>query len=815
MLSLSAGESQVPKSGPLDKFRAGSGAPAVGTTTNLMRMVRSLALGITAPLLLFLICATALAEGVNAYDEVDPFIGTASGGLTSPAASLPFGMIQWGPSTSDRGYYYRKDGTTYGFSLTHLNGVGCPVGSDVPLLPWVQEPLRSPGITDTPYVEFVQAFDHDEEEAHPGYYAVTLANGIKIELTVGERAGMARFEFPAGMEAALLVNTGGGANTEVNMQGVPPFGRQHNSNHLKLLGDDALTGSVTSWGFCVSPARYTLYIAAKFDQPYRRFDTWQDNEIRKNQRVADGKHTGAWLDFGDRGQIQMKIGLSYVSEAGALANLDKELPGWDFDEVRAQARDTWTKLLNHVTIEGSAPEQYKIFSTALYHTLLTPTLFSDENGDYLGFDWKVHSLAGSGQKAQYANYSDWDTYRNTVQLQALLVPKLENDMMQSLVNDSVQGGQVPRWPLASQSTYEMGGDSSNILLSSGYAFGAHEFDVKTALRYMIKGGTQPEKDASTFAYLHYYTDVERPFLRQYMKLGYVPATDPISVSRTLEYANDDFAIAQLAQNIGDTEVYSRFMAQSQNWKNLLDPETRWIRPRNEDGTWLQGFDVWRSLPRQNTWGPSAFQYGYEEGNTTQLTFMIPFDYPQEFAAMGGDQKVIARLDKFFCKKSTVPNAACFTAGNEHDFVTPYAYVFAGMPWKTQEAVTRIAKEDFNTTPGGLPGNDDLGATSGFYVWNALGMYPAVPGIGGLVLGTPMFRRAVIHFGNGRTLIIQGSGKGPYVQKVLLNGAPYPSSWLPLSKLHSGTTELRFTLGTEPNKDWGKSTSNRPPSFRQH
>jgi predicted alpha-1,2-mannosidase len=317
----------------------------------------------------------------------------------------------------------------------------------------------------------------------------------------------------------------------------------------------------------------------------------------------------------------MKIGLSYVSEAGALANLEKELPGWDLDEVHARARDTWTKLLSQVGIEGGTPDRYKIFATALYHALLTPTLFSDDNGDYLGFDWEVHSLTGSGQTAQYANFSDWDKYRNTVQLQALLAPKIESDMMQSLVNDAVQGGQVPHWPLASQSTYEMGGDSSNILLSSGYAFGAKDFDARTALRYMVRGGTQPEKALSTFSYAHYYITVQRPFLPQYLGLGYVPTADPISVSRTLEYANDDFAIAQLAQKLGDTKAYLHFMAQSQNWKNLLDPETRWIRPRNADGTWLQSFDVWRSLPKQNTWGPSSIQYGYEEGNATQLTFM--------------------------------------------------------------------------------------------------------------------------------------------------------------------------------------------------
>ncbi len=768
---------------------------------------------LTALLVALPLCSAALAQNVNLYDAVNPFIGTDGGGQTFPAASLPFGMIQWGPATTERGYYLWPDVATTGFSLTHLSGVGCPVFSDVPILPWSEEPRKSPGVVDPPYVEFVQAFDHDKEEAHPGYYSVTLANGVRVTITVADRSGIARFEFPPGMKAGLLVNTGGGANTDVHMKDLPAFGREHNRNQVTLVGDSALTGSVNAWGFCTMPTHYTLYIAAKFDQPYEHFDTWQENDIHKNQRAAQGRHTGAWLDFGDRRQVQMKIGLSYVSEAGALQNLNKELPGWDLEAVHSRARDQWTRLLSQVEIEGGTPEQQKIFSTALYHSLLSPTLFSDDNGDYLGFDWKVHTLA-SGQKAQYANFSDWDTYRNTVQLQALLAPKIESDMMQSLVNDAVQGGQIPRWPLANQSTYEMGGDSSNILLSSAYAFGAKDFDTRTALRYMVKGGMQAEKESTTLTYAHYYSTLERPFLAEYLKLGFVPPVDPISVSRTLEYASDDFAIAQLAQSLGDTKAYAQFMAQSQNWKNLLDPETHWMRPRNADGTWLQGFDVWRALPKQNTWGPTTVQYGYEEGNTAQLTFMVPFDYPNEFAAIGGDDKVIDRLDRFFCKGPSPPGDSCFTASNEHNFVTPYAYVFAGQPWKTQEVVTRIAQEAFNTTPAGLPGNDDLGATSGLYLWNALGMYPAVPGVGGVVLGTPMFRKAVVHLGDGRTLLIRALGSGTYVQKVSLNGTGYPSSWLPLNSLQSGTTDLQFVLGAEPNKQRGTSPGDRPPSFRQ-
>ncbi len=251
--------------------------------------------------------------------------------------------------------------------------------------------------------------------------------------------------------------------------------------------------------------------------------------------------------------------------------------------------------------------------------LLAPNLFSDDNGDYAGFDWKVRSLASTKQHAQYANFSDWDIYRNTIQLQSLLVPTRVGDMMQSLVNDAEQSGWLPRWPAANDVTYVMNGDSPAILLSSAYAFGARNFDAKTALKYMIKAASEPGKGP--------HNDEERPYLTDYLKLGYVPIDkDASAASRTLEYASDDFAIAELARSLGDTANYEKFLKQSQKWKTLFDPETRWIRPKNSDGTWLQGFDADKSLPKRPNAPVSTDQNGFEEGNTYQYTFMIPFDY---------------------------------------------------------------------------------------------------------------------------------------------------------------------------------------------
>jgi predicted alpha-1,2-mannosidase len=736
------------------------------------------------------------------YNAVDPFIGTAGGGNTFPGATLPFGMIQWSPDSGIDGFYNYEGKNISGFSLTHLSGAGCPLYADVPVLPWTDDLETSPGESRK---AFNLAFNHKDEQAEPGYYSVTLANGVRVELAAGGRAGVARFTFPAGKPARLLVNTGGSADSDVHMAILPPVGREHDGSSVEVVGNNSLTGSVSSGGFCGSPTRYTLYVAATFDERYKSFTTWENASLHIGKRKAVALHTGAWLDFGHQRSVQMKVGLSYVSAKNAADNLKMEVGQSSFEVVRAHARQQWSNLLDRVSVEGGSADQQKIFYTALYHQNLSPNLFSDQNGDYMGFDWKVRSLRGSRQHAQYANFSDWDTYRNTVQLQSLLVPDRVSDMMQSLVNDAVQSGWLPRWPAANDVTYVMGGDSPVVLLSSAYAFGARDFDVKTALKYMVKAGSEPGMGP--------HGTEERPFLSDYLKLGYIPAEkDAIAASRTLEYASDDFATAQLAKSLGETAIYERFMKQSANWKKLFDPETRWIRPRNSDGSWLAGFSPELSTPKRLNAPVSTDQYGFEEGNTYQYTFMIPFDYPALFKSIGGDAQVTPRLDKFFAKLICW-GEPCFNMANEPDFVTPYAYTFAGQSWKTQEVVTRIAKETFRTTADGIPGNDDLGATSGVYFWNALGFYPAVPGIAGVVLGTPMFPKVAVHFSDGRTLVIRGNGTGHFVTSVQLNSKTYTSSWLPLAALGPGTSELNFTLDTQPNKERGVPEVDRPPSFR--
>jgi predicted alpha-1,2-mannosidase len=772
-------------------------------------------------ILLLLIAATAAPQNSTPaptpYDAVDPLIGTAGGGNTFPGATLPNGMIQWSPDTGPDAWYDYSRKRITGFSLTHISGAGCPLHGDIPVLPWPADLTVSPHANRTLYTA---AFDHTNETAHPGYYAVTLANGIRVQLTVTAHAGIARFTFPAGVPARLLLNAGGSANSTIIDKEPTNQARANDGYIIRLPSSTAVDGQARAGAFCNSPTRYTLYFAAQFDHPTVRTSMWHDDTVDPSAHEESARHAGAWLDFGDQREITMKVGLSFVSRANAGANLAFEIPDWDFGIYHHNAEREWSRTFNRFQITGGTPAQRTIFYTGVYHMLLSPNLFSDDNGDYIGFDGKVHRpdqlpgnpCAGICYGVQYANFSDWDIYRDVIQFQALLDPVLTSDMAQSLVNDAAQSGWLPRWPAANDVTYVMGGDSPTILLADTWAFGARTFDTHAALQFMLKAANQPGSGP--------HGESERPFLAAELRYGYVPVDhDSIDCSRTLEYASDNFAIAQFARALGDQTDAGVLMKRAGNWQNLFDPTTKWIRPRLADGSWLRGFDADRSLPKRNNAPVSTDQEGYEEGNAWQYSFMIPFDYPRLIHDMGGSAAVVPRLDSFF-SKLICWGEPCFNMANEPDFVVPYTYEYTSAPWKTDDVVTRIEQQTFSAKPDGIPGNDDLGATSGVYVWNALGLYPGVPGVAGFFLGTPMFPSATVHFGDGRTLVITSDQSEPtpavpspgiYVKDITLNGHPYNQLWLPLDKIPPNTTTtLHFTL---QSKEPTETNLQPPPTFR--
>ncbi|MGH6657992.1 MAG: GH92 family glycosyl hydrolase, partial [Actinocrinis sp.] len=451
---------------------------------------------------------------------------------------------------------------------------------------------------------------------------------------------------------------------------------------------------------------------------------------------TQGLQSGAWVTFDTtaRRQVTMKVAISYVSQADAWANLSAEDPGWNVRGVSQRTYAQWDQLLRRIRIGGGTAAQRVQFYTALYHALLEPSIFSDANGDYLGYDGKIHRTAHG--EIQYANFSGWDVYRSEVPLLAVVAPQQTSQMMTSLLNDQAQGGWLPKWGFANGYTDVMNGDAADPILAEAYAFGARDFDTHAALAAMVKGATVvPTADQLGQGF---YT--ERPQLSAYQSLGYVPNTTQSSLSptdngasETLEYATADFAIAQLAKDLGDSPTYGTFLQRSQDWTNLFNVDTGYVQPRDGSGQFPE-FDP-------TTDGMGSFgQSGFQESNAAQYTWAIPQNLRGLITGMGGDTAAVARLDTFFQQLNAGPNLPYEWAGNEPSFGTPYVYDYAGAPYKTEAVVHRLLGEVYSNTPGGEPGNDDLGAMSSWYVWSSLGMYPETPGVPVLALSAPIFSR---------------------------------------------------------------------------
>ncbi|HET9169623.1 MAG TPA: GH92 family glycosyl hydrolase [Actinospica sp.] len=710
---------------------------------------------------------------------VDPMVGTGSGGDvvgqvdTYPGASLPFGMIQWSPDTASRpdgGGYSVTDTSISGFSLTHFSGPGCAIAGDFPILPMTGAIPADPGSA-------TADFSHSGESAHPGSYAVT-AGGVRTQLAVTPRTGVASFTYPATSQAQLLVKVADSANGG-------------SAASFNTVGINEITGAVTSGHFCGQPDSYTVYFAARFNRPFTASGTWG---------ATGSSVSGGWLTFDTRHDqnIGMQVAVSYVSTAGALGNLAAEAHTWSVGTVAAQATAAWNKQLDTIGISGGTATQQQTFYTALYHASLEPSIFNDASGAYLGFDDKVHHVRPGHN--QYAGYSDWDIYRSEVPLLATIDPGIASDMADSLVNDAAQGGALPKWPIANAYTGVMNGDSSDPILADAYAFGARDFNASAALADMVKGA-----DGTSATGQGWFT--ERPNAAAYIADGYVPnvGSDSISpvpngASETLEYALDDFAISRLAGDLGQHSTAATFTGRSQNWADVFDTADGYVEPRDVNGAFPSG----PAVPTLTGFG----QNGFQEGNAAQYTWMVPQDLRGLIQGLGGEQAAAARLDSFFTQLNAGPNAPYEWAGNEIAFDTPWAYNSVGQPWKTQQVVHDIAARLYSLTPGGEPGNDDLGAMSSWYVWASLGVYPQTPGVPNLVLGAPQFAHEVIHGAYGPLVInVRGAGD-TYVQSLKVDGQSTNKTWIDLTRTHT----LDFNLSTTANTHWGTGANDAPPSY---
>ena len=723
----------------------------------------------------------------NPVDHVDTLIGTGTGGKTVgeinnfPGASVPFGMVQYSPDTFGNyaGYNYDNPRST-GFSMTHAS-VGCAAFGDISMLP-TTTPIGS-----QPWKAWERIAHDDTERGVPGYYTVRFpGTGVTAELTATTRTGVGRFRYPRNGRAAVF-HVRSGASLAGNSRAAIQI-REDNTT---------ITGWATSGGFCSKTNTYTVYFAMKFSQPFTSYGSWDGYSVYPGARSAASPYSGGYVAFPAGSVLEVRTAISYVGVDGALANLAAE-GGKGFDDVRAAAVSEWNATLSCIAVAGRNVGHLDTFYTSLYRTLLNPNTFNDADGRYIGFDGFIHTVPRG--RTQYTNFSDWDTYRGLAALQGLLFPARASDMAQSLVNDAEQSGSFPRWALANSATGEMTGDSVVPLIADLYAFGAKDFDVKTALRYMVNAATTGGVGLNGY--------VERPGIAAYLELGYAPETFGASASITLEWSVDDFAIARFAESLGDAATAAEFQNRAQYWQNLFNPTTRYISPRDAMGFFQPGPGFVDS--------PLGFgQEGFDEGNAEQYVWWVPHNVAGLVTALGGRTAVGDRLDRFTKELNAGPKEPYLWAGNEPGFGVPWLYIYIGQPWKTQHTVDRV-RGLFGPTPDGEPGNDDLGALSSWYVWAALGLYPSTPATPILTVAAPLFDRVVIALPGGKFIRMSAPGaSGPhhprYISGLSIDDQATDHTWIPESIIRSGG-ELKFSLAAYPNKVWGTAESSAPPSF---
>jgi predicted alpha-1,2-mannosidase len=736
----------------------------------------------------------APAEDFTRY--VNNFVGTGGHGHTHPAAAVPFGVVQIGPDTFNEGWdwcsgYHYSDSSIMGFSHTHLSGTGVGDMMDVMVMPMTGELRTEPGTREKPGSGYRSRFSHSKESATPGYYSVMLDDyGIKAELTATERAGFHRYTFPKNEQSHILID----------------LNHRYMSGSSKVLeaalnieGDSLITGfrRVQCW----APNRH-VYFVMRFSKPFAGAGIVANGRRDASSREARGTDLKAWVDYRTAAgeQILVKVGLSGVSIAGALKNLEQEMPDWSFDRIREKAHQTWNRELSKIRIESASGADREVFYTALYHTMLAPQLFDDVDGSYRGMDGQVHRAVGFHN---YGTFSLWDTYRAIHPLYTLIQLERVPGMMQCLIAMTDESPQkiVPIWPLAGNETGCMIGYHAVDVIAEAWVKGFKGFDIEKAFR-LIRAQAMMDDYRG---------------LGLYKKLGYVPSDrEAESASKTLEYSYDDWAIGQVAKALGKADDYKLFMERAANYRNLFDRSTGFIRPKMASGDWAVPFDP-KKTGTSNRWRD------FTEANSWQYSWAVQHDPKGFMNLLGGRTKFIEKLDQLFEQTTEVEGEVpvdmtgligMYAHGNEPSHHIAYLYNYAGAPWKTAERVRDIIRRMYKTGPEGLPGNEDCGQMSAWYLLSALGFYPVDPVSGNYVIGSPMFSRATIDLGNGRLLSIEAHNVSPenlYIQSATLNGRPLTKSWISHQEVAAGG-KLSFEMGRRPNKRWAESESEVPPSL---
>ena len=734
-------------------------------------------------------------------DYVNPFIGTQEMGHTFPGACVPFGFVQLSPDTDTIPYekngkynpdvyrycagYQYNDKTIVGFSHTHFNGTGHSDLGDFLIMPTVGKLQLNPGTTDHPETGYRSRFRHETEVASPGYYKVHLDEpDVDAELTVTSRAGFHQYTFPKTDSAHIILDMAAGI---YNYDGKVLW------SYARVENDTLVTGYRITRGWARN--RY-IYFAMSFSKPFLSYGCrndekliykgfWRKFDQENNFPEMAGKKVCIHFDFSSvvGEKIKVKVGLSAVSMEGALKNLQAEIPGWDFEQTRADARKSWEQELNRILIKSSE-EKKKIFYTAFYHALISPVIYQDVDGNYRGLDQNIHKATGF---TNYTIFSLWDTYRALHPLLTLLYPDRTSDMINPMLAHYEQSPEkmLPIWSHHGNENWCMIGYHSVAVIADAYIKGIRGFDSKKALDACVTTSTRP-----------FYEGIG-----SYMKYGFAP-DDKVSnsASITLEYAYDDFAIAQFAKALNDSITAARYLKRSLSYRNLFDPSTGFIRAKKSDGTWKSPFDPLTTL-----------EQGFIEGISWNYSFFVPHDIPHYIEMMGGEKIFNRRLDslfsmhlddKYFSETEDLTRSGIignYVHGNEPSHHVAYLYDWTSKPWKAQEKIPMILNSMYRNAPDGLCGNDDCGQMSAWYIFSALGFYPVCPGTTQYAMGSPYVDEAVITLPGDKKLTIKANGlseKNIYIQSVELNGKQIKTPFLEHKDLISGG-ELTFTMGPKP------------------
>lgn len=720
---------------------------------------------------------------------VNPFIGTGGHGHTHPGAMLPHGMIQPGPDTridgwdSCSGYYY-EDSTINGFAHTRLSGTGCADFGDFLLMPTVGEQKVGYLGKESQQRPFASAFSHENEHAEPGYYSVFLDTyGVKAELTATGRAAMHRYTFPESKESGFILDMDYNIQQQTNQ-----------AMEVEAVNDTVLRGYKHSayWAW-----QQDLYFYAVFSKPFTH-TLYTDTIEEGGQRIPVCKML-LRFDTAEDEQVMVRFSISSVDGEGARRNLLAELPDWDFDRVRADARKTWNDCLSKIDVKTEDPDQLAIFYTAMYHAFLSPNLFTDVDGRYLGMDLKVHTT--DKKDPVYTTFSIWDTFRALHPLLTIIDPHTNESYIRSLLKKQREGGVFPKWDCAANYTGTMIGYHAASIITDAYVKGYRDFDVREAYQACLRTA---EYDTTGIVGPKWLVPFVMPRARYYKDaLGYIPCDlENESVAKALEYAYDDWCISVLADSLGDVETRDKYARFAGAYKSYFDPETRFMRGRDSKGKWRTPFNPRSSTHRSDD---------YCEGTAWQWTWFVPHDVPGLVGLMGGEEAFAGKLDSLFTVSSELEGETVsadisgligqYAHGNEPSHHIIHLYNYVNRPWRTQELVDSVLHSQYRNAPDGLSGNEDCGQMSAWYILNAMGFYQVCPGEPVYSIGRPLFEEVTIHLPGQKDFVIRtknNSKENKYVQSILLNGKPLEQPFFTHSDLTAGGV-MEISMGAEPFK----------------